>query len=62
MTGTLRGVSNKHCLLSFFSFCLTWSEMRGQVFLTRNKSDPLELHFNRSQTGVYRGIDYFSDF
>ena len=20
MTGTLRGVSNKHCLLSFFSF------------------------------------------
>ena len=23
MTGTLRGVSNKHCLLSFFSFVLT---------------------------------------
>ena len=22
MTGTLRGVSNKHCLLSFFSFNL----------------------------------------
>ena len=24
MTGTLRGVSNKHCLLSFFSF---WSNL-----------------------------------
>ena len=24
MTGTLRGVSNKHCLLSFFSLSLTF--------------------------------------
>ena len=24
MTGTLRGVSNKHCLLSFFSFFIVF--------------------------------------
>ena len=35
MTGTLRGVSNKHCLLSFFFHLLLYSYANKMTALTR---------------------------
>ena len=48
MTGTLRGVSNKHCLLSFFHL----TKLLQQCFLF----SLLLLYLGNSQVSVYRTI------
>ena len=35
MTGTLRGVSNKHCLLSFFHFPFFWGGGGQKIWVLR---------------------------
>ena len=47
MTGTLRGVANKHCLLSFFSFFLLISLLLcfacGLLIRRKDEMDILEI-------------------
>ena len=52
MTGTLRGVSNKHCLLSFFSF-YPYSENKGADQLCGYCEADLRLCFRICKKPVF---------
>ena len=55
LTVTLRGVSNKHCLLSFFSF---FSPFLDEIHVSKQNSP----RFNAAFCGITSGVILFAKF